>query len=189
MGYEKKKQTNNSNVLVENQGILIIQPFADISELEIKYIEKGLRKLFKQVRVKRAIKFPDNSMNAAKTRYRAELLISYLRKRSRIGEVTIGLTKRDISTKKGVHSDWGVFGLGYCPGNACIASMYRLKGENRSEKFLKIAIHELGHTQGLKHCPDNSCIMRDARGKDHLDEETGFCELCKGLLIEAGWVL
>jgi archaemetzincin len=55
------------------------------------------------------------------------------------------------------------------------------------EKLFKVAIHELGHTQGLKHCPVNDCLMRDAEGKDHLDEEKDFCKKCKAVLINAGW--
>lgn len=36
----------------------------------------------------------------------------------------------------GAHKDWGVFGLGFRPGNSCLVSNYRLKGKNRMAKLL-----------------------------------------------------
>jgi archaemetzincin len=85
-------------------------------------------------------------------------------------------------------------GLGYCPGKACIASTFRVKGKDKLEKLFKLSIHELGHTQGLartktKHCPEKTCLMRDAEGKDHLDELKMFCSKCKPILENAGWSL
>ncbi|MBK7764266.1 MAG: matrixin family metalloprotease [Bacteroidetes bacterium] len=128
-------------------------------------------------------------MNVNKTRYRADSLIHYLSRVTAKGHLTIGLTSKDISTTKNEHADWGVMGLGFCPGKSCIASTFRLKGNNKLEKLYKVAIHELGHTQGLPHCPVKTCLMRDAEGKDHLNEETGFCASCKAVLIKAGWDL
>jgi archaemetzincin len=80
-------------------------------------------------------------------------------------------------------------GLGYCPGKSCVASTFRLHGNNRFEKLVKVALHELGHTEGLNHCPEKTCLLRDAEGKDHLNEEKGFCASCKKYLIKKGWEL
>ena len=84
-------------------------------------------------------------------------------------------------------ADFGVMGLGYRPGNACVASTFRLNAENKSEQFYKVAIHELGHTQGLKHCPDKTCFMRDAEGKNPTNEEKDFCQNCKKVLRSKHW--
>jgi archaemetzincin len=80
-------------------------------------------------------------------------------------------------------------GLGFCPGNVCVASTFRLSKKNLKEQFYKVAIHELGHTQGLPHCEDKSCFMRDAEGGNPLNEEHGFCEVCKLFLKSKGWEL
>jgi len=101
----------------------------------------------------------------------------------------LGLTSKDISTTKGNTKDFGIMGLGFCPGTACVVSTYRLRGKNRMEKFRKVTLHELAHTEGLSHCPDPHCYMRDAKGKDYLDEEIDFCEGCKKKLLEKGWRL
>lgn len=95
----------------------------------------------------------------------------------------------DISTSKGEIKDWGVMGLGYCPGKSCVASSFRLSAQKRQQQFFKVAIHELGHTQGLAHCANKTCLMRDAEGSNYLNEETGFCENCKAVLVKKGWKL
>lgn len=167
---------------------IIIQPFSDLKEADVNFVANELKKLYSKVIINKPIKFPQNALNEVKTRYRADSLIRFLSNRTERGFLTIGLTSKDISTTKGKHADWGVMGLGYCPGKSCIASSFRLKGENKLEKLFKVAIHELGHTQGLPHCKVKTCLMRDAEGKDHLDEEKDFCEKCKKVLVKAGWV-
>ncbi|WP_136669193.1 Zn-dependent protease [Flavobacterium sp. H122] len=165
---------------------VIIQPFEDISNKEIDFVEKKLKTIFSEIKINKSISFPDYTWNKTKTRHRADSLIAYLNSKAKNDEVIIGLTKKDISTSKNDIDDWGVFGLGYRPGNSCIASSYRLKG-NKIDKLYKVAIHELGHTQGLVHCPVKNCFMRDAEGKDHLDEENTFCDQCKKALKRHHW--
>jgi archaemetzincin len=82
--------------------------------------------------------------------------------------------------------DYGVMGLGFMPGKACVASNFRLRNK---KNFFKVVIHELGHTTGLPHCPDKTCYMRDAEGGDHTSLENGFCGKCKKQLVEGGWKL
>lgn len=169
---------------------LIIQPFLGLSKATISQVACELQKLYSgKVIVKKPIPLPTNTFNYHKTRYRADSLIHYLKSTIYDNQLVIGLTNKDISTTKGEHADWGVMGLGFCPGKSCIASTFRLKGKNKSEKLFKVAIHELGHTQGLPHCPIKTCLMRDAEGKDRLNELTNFCPKCKSVLIDAGWML
>ena len=80
----------------------------------------------------------------------------------------------------------GVDGVDLQPGNAGVASDFRLRNKNN---FFKVVIHELGHTAGLPHCPEKICFMRDAEGGDPTGEEKEFCEKCKGYLKSKGWKL
>ncbi len=182
----------NSNATLsnkKNQVTIAIQPFVGFPKSDIAYIANELKKIYAKTTIKTPIEFPANSLNQTKKRYRADALIKFLSTQTKAGYLTIGLTTKDISTTKGSIPDWGVMGLGYCPGKSCIASTFRIRGKNKLEKLFKVAIHELGHTQGLPHCPIKTCLMRDAEGKDHLDEEKEFCPKCKGVLIKAGWAL
>lgn len=183
-----KKPVHKTNINTK-QITIVIQPFADKSRADLAYVTRELRKCYKKIVVATPIKFPGTSLNQSRTRHRADSLIHYLSKRTKEGSLTIGLTSKDISSTKGEYKDWGVMGLGYCPGKSCIASSFRIKGTNKLEKLFKVAIHELGHTQGLPHCPVSTCFMRDAKGEDHMDEEKEFCPKCKAVLIKAGWEL
>lgn len=166
---------------------IIIQPFEGMPKEQADYIEKEIRKIYPYVEVLEEIPLPKNCMNSSKNRYRANLLIEYLGRRSNNGTCIIGLTNKDISCTKGGYLDWGIMGLGECPGKACIISNYRVKGTDRLDKLYKLSIHELGHTQGLLHCPSKGCIMQDAKGKDSFSQEYGFCKKCTNHLKNKNW--
>ncbi|WP_288436277.1 Zn-dependent protease [uncultured Chryseobacterium sp.] len=166
---------------------ILIQPFKDINEDTVAKVTEGIKKVYPNVKVLEAIDFPANTYYKERNRYRADSIIKLLSKETKEGFVTIGLTTKDISATRGKIKDFGIMGLGYTPGKACVASNFRLSRENRDEQFFKIAIHELGHTQGLPHCPEKMCFMRDAEGKNPTNEETGFCKKCKTFLINKNW--
>ncbi len=77
----------------------------------------------------------------------------------------MALTRRDISTTKGRHKDWGICGLAEFGGEASVVSSFRIKrklngflGKKRKEAYLKrledLTTHEFGHQLGLLHCPN-----------------------------------
>jgi archaemetzincin len=166
-----------------------IQPFSDVRDEQVNYVRTELKKIYPKVELKKAIPIPPQAYYKARNRYRADSLVGYLNRRHVPGHVTMALTTKDISWTKGTIKDYGIMGLGLCPGDACVASTFRLSKTNTLDQLYKIAIHELGHTQGLKHCPVKTCFMRDAEGKNHTDELTGFCKDCKQHLITKGWAL
>jgi archaemetzincin len=185
----------NSDNKSQKKLSIIIQPFDGISESTVTTVSKKIKEIYSgDVIINNSIPLPKKALNQDRTRYRADTLIRYLGGFVKDGQLIIGLTNKDISTKKGKDPDYGIMGLGFCPGKSCIASTFRLNGKNKNEKLFKVAIHELGHTQGLaktntKHCPEKVCLMRDAEGKDHLNELKYFCSKCRPILINAGWEL
>lgn len=166
---------------------ILIQPFEDVKPKQLAEISENIRKIYPKIKILEPIDFPKNTFNQPRNRYRADSIIKYLRTKTPNNSVTLALTNKDISVTKGKVADFGVMGLGYRPGNACVASSFRLNTKNKNEQFYKIAIHELGHTQGLKHCPDKTCFMRDAEGKNPTNEEKDFCQNCKKVLRSKHW--
>ena len=166
---------------------ILIQPFEDVKPKQLAEISENIRKIYPKIKILEPIDFPKNTFYQPRNRYRADSIIKYLRTKTPNNCVTLALTNKDISVTKGKVADFGVMGLGYRPGNACVASSFRLNPKNKNEQFYKIAIHELGHTQGLKHCPDKTCFMRDAEGKNPTNEEKYFCQNCKKVLRSKHW--
>lgn len=166
-----------------------IQPFPDMSLDLIVKVNAELLKITPNVAINRTIALPASAYYSKRGRYRADSLIRFLKSKTPEGHITIGMTTKDISTTKGQKEDYGIMGLGYQPGKACVVSTFRLKKRNLTDQFVKLSLHELGHTAGLPHCPISTCFMRDAEGKNQFDKETGFCDRCKTYLTVKGWTL
>jgi archaemetzincin len=168
---------------------VIIQPFESFSVAEAEKVCSQIKGIIPKAVLRPPMPLPGNAYYPARNRYRADGLIEFLDSYGSADSVVIGLTNKDISTTKGKVADWGVMGLAYRPGNACVVSTFRLSKRNQADQFFKVAIHELGHTQGLPHCSDPVCFMRDAEGGNPTDEEKGFCVKCKSFLRNKGWIL
>jgi archaemetzincin len=185
----EKRQNNKSGTTAEkNKPVFQVNllPLGKIDKKAIDQLYKNLLLVLPAVKLVAVEPMPAQSYYKPRNRYRADTLISWLRNRSIKGEVWLGVTSQDISTTKGDNPDSGVMGLGFQPGKACVASDYRLKNK---KSLFKVAIHELGHNTGLPHCPEIHCYMRDARGGNPTDEETGFCKSCTQHLLKYGWRL
>ncbi|MFT3752457.1 MAG: matrixin family metalloprotease [Paludibacter sp.] len=177
--------------VASNELTIVVQPFDDLPEGYLGPVIKELRKVYPRVVVQPPIKLPPTALNQSGTRYRADSLIRFLRDYRyfiKSGHVTLGLTSKDVSVTRSQISDCCIMGLAFRPGNACIASSFRLKAGNKTRNLFKLALHELGHTQGLHHCSRWTCLMRTTR-KNHFDELKGFCPKCKKTLLKAGWTL
>lgn len=168
---------------------IVLQPFANFTQTDVVFVATHLRKIYPKVIIKQTIPLPLNAYTRARKRYRADSLVKFLDKKTEEEFVSVGLTSKDISYTKGKAKDFGIMGLYISPGNACVVSTSRLKGANRKEKLLKVVTHELGHTQGLPHCPVQTCFMKDAEGKDSLNNQHAFCPKCKQVMKNAGWKL
>ncbi len=169
--------------------IVYVQPFTGITNQDALYVVSELVKVYPHIQLKKTIALPGSAFYKPRNRYRADSLIRFLRDQTPQDCVSIGLTNKDISTSKNKYADWGVMGLAFCPGQACVASAFRVSKTEKNMQLFKVAVHELGHTEGLPHCAVKTCLMRDAEGGNPTNEETGFCKSCKPYLVNRGWKL
>lgn len=166
---------------------IIIQPYDDMPKGYSQFVFNELGKVYSNLKMNEPIIIPHSAWYETKRRYRADSLIAILSRRATDNTVIIGLTTKDISHSKNNIIDYGIMGLGFCPGKSCVVSTFRLQKNNVKVQLYKIAIHELGHTQGLQHCADTTCFMRDAEGKNHTQYLNSFCVKCKSKLENRGW--
>jgi len=168
-----------------------------ISVLYFSAIDENLRKeLLKNIsatysctvtEIKGIVVLPAEAYYKPRNRYRAPALLEYLNKITGSDKV-IGITAKDISTTSRRVYDWGVMGLANCPGRSCVVSTFRIRTSDKKlfeDRFIKVALHELGHTMGLPHCTfSKTCFMAAAEGTvKSVDRETRFlCTNCKKLI-------
>lgn len=186
-GPDKKQGHNTVPVPAKEKTVIIkILPLGKTNPDFIKTTLAQVKEVISNVELLPHEEMPASAYYPPRKRYRADTLIHWMSDRAKDNEVYLGITRQDISTTKGSNPDHGIMGLGFQPGNACIASDFRLRNK---KSFFKVVIHELGHTAGLPHCPVKTCFMRDAEGGDPTGEEKEFCPACKAFLKNKGWRL
>ena len=154
------------------QPSVAIQPLGPVKAADIARVKAGILALYAvDVEVLPEKPLPKAAYFQPRDRYKAHKLLDVLAADTPVKFTkVIGLTARDISTKKGKIDDWGIFGLGALGERPCVVSTFRLRSGNATEelfqtRLVKVVNHELGHTFGLDHCPVAGCFMQDAGGK------------------------
>jgi archaemetzincin len=168
-----------------------LQPLGDVSAETTAIVREALATTYGvELRTGPYRELPDDAYYEPRRRYRAEKLLDHLDTWLPADcDRIVGITRKDISTTKGKHEDWGILGLGQVPGSSCVVSSFRVRKQLHDvpadERLARVAIHELGHTLGLPHCPNLGCLMEDAEGSVvTIDRETHLCERC---LRKIGW--
>ncbi len=166
-----------------------IQPFNDFPDDVARATQAAIDSMYNiESVILSPIALPQSAYYAPRDRYRADSLIRVLKyiKTDEYDKI-LGLTTSDISTTKDGYKDFGIMGLGFCPGESCLGSIYRVQrgAKNKAHlisRFRKVTVHELGHTFGLKHCTyDPRCLMQAAKGKaTTIDKaEEILCKNCR----------
>ncbi len=108
---------------------LCLQPLGDHDKRMLTASAKGVEYIYGfEVEIRPALKIPKKAWYAPRKRYRAEILLDYLRQdvlpRTECTFI-VGFTSHDISTTKDEHKDWGILGLGEVGGVAAVVSSKR----------------------------------------------------------------
>ena len=93
-----------------------------------------------------------------------------------------------------------VFGEAQLKGIGAVVSIHRLHNrfyglpedrEVTTDRLLKEAVHELGHTFGLIHCSQPQCVMNSSTYVENIDQKPAeLCPLCqKSIKAERGFSL
>lgn len=183
-----KKHSKTSELTKKENREILIQPFTDLPVSRADYVYMKIKEIMPNAKLLPAVNLPAEAFYKPRNRYRADTLIHWLKKGVSTNQVVVGITSKDISTTKHPNPDSGIMGLGFINGPSCVVSTFRLK-KGSKDQLVKTVLHELGHNYGLSHCLEKTCFMRDAEGKNPLDEETGFCPKCKKVLVDKGWKL
>lgn len=122
----KKNDRDDKEFQAERQKVIVIQPLGNFKLNQAEKVFKQITAINSNVVLKQNISFPENSFYKPRNRYRADSIIKKLKNNIGVDSVIVGLAHADISTTKNGIKDWGVMGLGYKPGKACVVSDFRL---------------------------------------------------------------
>jgi archaemetzincin len=194
----KKSQTVNNTQTEKKEVVIGVLPLGDFNQNLITVIKAQITIFYDvKVVVLPMLALPQTSYLKSRDRYVADSLLDFILLQQALKEKNntpnhcdyiVGLTEKDICTSHNNSSSWGVFGLGFMPGKACVISTLRLKKNANYDlltiRLIKVVLHELGHNFGLDHCKTPGCMMRDAEGtiKSVDNEKMDICKVCKGKL-------
>lgn len=166
--------------------VIVLQPIDFSDTTTLNFLKDSIEQFYPvQVIIAVTKQFPSNTYYKPRNRFRADSAIKWLKHIKPGSAITIvGITSKDISVTKSGQTDFGVMGLGYKPGKACVVSTYRIKKTAKSIQHLrvrlfKVVVHEMGHNFSLDHCPNQQCMMVDAEAKMKLDNVKILCSSCK----------
>jgi len=167
-----------------------VLPVGKVDASIIVWIEENLPRVFPDatcVVIDRGLPLRKEAFDEKRKQYRSHVILSEVQGcavRSAGLHCVLGVVDADIFVPELNF----VFGEATCPGKAALISLWRLKPEFYgdapsmalfSERALKEAVHELGHTLGLRHCSRSSCVMHFSNSISDTDiKQSLFCNRC-----------
>jgi archaemetzincin len=165
--------------------------FGDVDEALVPAVEEQAGDVFNlEVGMREARAMIDGAFDAKRLQYSSEQFLRALHAvRAEEGSRVLGITSVDLF----IPMLSFVFGQSQLGGRAAIISSARLRQEFyelpgdaslTTERTVKEAIHELGHTFGLTHCLDRSCPMSLSTTVTSIDlKGTRLCGSCRIALL------
>jgi archaemetzincin len=167
-----------------------ILPIGQVDATVTRRVQEKLTRVFPDTMclvIDERLPLSEKAFDRKRKQYRSNVILSeiqgYAAKKKDLDRV-LGVVDADMFTSELNF----VFGEAACPGKAALISLRRLKPEFYgappnvelfTERSLKEAVHELGHTLGLRHCSRSSCIMYFSNSIFDTDrKQSSFCDQC-----------
>lgn len=151
-------------------------------------VASGLAREFRtRAAISKSVIDPSFAHHPQRNQYHSTTIIEHLSKKNGSGEIVVGVTALDLF----IPILTFVFGEAQLGGTCAVVSGHRLSQEFyglprdpalATERLVKEAIHEVGHTAGLTHCEDYDCVMAASHAVEWLDTKTSMlCAECRRL--------
>lgn len=145
-----------------------------------KELKEAVKREFREeMRVLKTIPIEGMAWNAERGQYDAEKMLAQLAEAKLGCEKVLAVADADLFVP-GLNF---VFGLSEMSGREGLVSFARLKDEDGAlfrERFLKEALHEIGHLRGLGHCTNGKCVMKFSNSLHEVDLKGGsLCARCR----------
>jgi len=166
---------------------ICIVPFGKTNPTTVEALRRPLERAFgMEVVVQHEQPLPKQAYNADRGQYLSTAFLDTLRRIYPEG-ATKALAVADVDLY--VPRLNFVFGEAERPGKVAIISITRLRPEYYgqpedrrlfTERMIKEAVHELGHTFGVWHCLDPTCVMFFSNSLMDTDRKSAdFCTVCE----------
>lgn len=131
---------------------------------------------------------PAFAFHPERGQYHSTLIVEKLSQLDTGTDILVGITALDLF----IPILTFVFGEAQLGGHCAVISYHRLlqgfyglpdDPRLTTERIVKGAIHEIGHTLGLTHCDDYDCVMAASHSVEWLDLKGGsLCANCRALM-------
>ncbi|MCX6005409.1 MAG: archaemetzincin family Zn-dependent metalloprotease [Chloroflexi bacterium] len=169
---------------------IILQPVGRIDSDILNILQTRIISIFGcPVGIDKSVPVPDEAFSTLRERYLSDVFLDKLKTLNKKGHKLLGVTEVELFTR-GLNF---VFGHADTSSGVAIISLHLLRQEYYGlppdndlfvERFVKEAIHELGHTFGMGHCSDSLCIMHFSNSLPDTDfKKPLFCSRCQPKLM------
>ncbi|MCF8091460.1 MAG: archaemetzincin family Zn-dependent metalloprotease [Desulfotignum sp.] len=172
-------------------GLILVSPVGDIAEDISGAVADKVAKVFNtEVRITPLLPDIAFAYDVDRHQYWSTRVLDELEKTAPDHCLkVVAITKNDLFIPILTH----VYGEAQLGGKAAVVSIFRLNTgldaagtAGFTDRIVKEAIHELGHTFDLRHCDDPLCIMHYCRKIADVDRKLNrFCRYCSIFLSDS----